>query len=130
MKISLMALVAAFCLVVGLPLVATAGPTSGTDTDGDGVQAPFDNCKLSANASQKDLDHDGCGDACDCDFNNDTVCNPVDYGLFTLSYLKGTGDPGFDPRADFDCNGVVNPIDYGLFTAGYLTVLVPSAQCP
>ena len=46
MKIRLMALVAGFCLVVGLPLAATAGPTpGGTDTDGDDVPDGFDNCR-------------------------------------------------------------------------------------
>ena len=69
MKISLMAVVAGFCLVVGLPLAATAGPTPGgpSAADGDGIEDFFDNCYLDSNADQKDVDHDGCGDVCDSD---------------------------------------------------------------
>jgi hypothetical protein len=126
MKISSIALVAGFCLVVGLPLTAMAGPTpGGPDTDGDGVEDAFDNCVTDVNGAQKDLDHDSCGDACDCDFNNDTVCNPTDFGAFASTYLKGEGDPGYNPLADCDCNGVINPTDFGCFASGYLTTPCP-----
>jgi hypothetical protein len=43
------------------------------DTDGDGVGDLPDNCKLTANASQANLDSDGAGDACDTDADNDGV---------------------------------------------------------
>ena len=126
MKISLIALVAGFFLVVGLPLAATAGPTpGGPDTDGDGVEDAFDNCVSDANGAQKDLDHDNCGDACDCDFNNDTVCNPADFGMFATTYLLGEGNPNYNPLADCDCNGVINPADFGCFASGYLTTPCP-----
>jgi hypothetical protein len=72
MKLKLMTLAFGFCLVVGLPLAAMAGPTpGGTDTDGDGVEDSFDNCTARVNPGQGDTDHDGCGDFCDFDFNND-----------------------------------------------------------
>jgi hypothetical protein len=122
MKISLIALVAGFCLVVGLPLAATAGPTpGGPDTDGDGVENAFDNCPAAVNPAQKDLDHDNCGDFCDCDYDNNTVCNSGDYFAFKATYLKGVGDPGYNPLADCDCNGVINSGDYFCFKTGYLT---------
>jgi hypothetical protein len=126
MKISLMALVAGFCLVVGLPLAATAGPTpGGPDTDADTVEDAFDNCVTDANPAQKDLDHDGCGDACDCDYDQNTVCNPVDFSTFAATYLLGEGSPGYNPLADCDCNGVINPIDFSCFASGYLTIPCP-----
>jgi len=134
MKISLMALVAGFCLVVGLPLVATAGPTPGgpSAADGDGLEDYFDNCYLAANPSQKDTDHDGCGNQCDCDFNNDGVCSGQDLSIFKASYLKGSNppsgppDPGYNDNCDMDGNGVVSGTDLSLFKAGYLSLPGPS----
>jgi hypothetical protein len=126
MKISLMALVAGFFLVVALPLVATAGPTpGGPDTDGDTVEDPFDNCENKVNAAQKDIDHDGCGDACDCDFNNDTACTGLDFAQFSATFLLGEGSPGYNPLADCDCNGVINGLDFACFASGFLTIPCP-----
>jgi len=71
MKLTLIALVAGFCLVVGLPMAATAGPATSADgADGDGVGQAYDNCLTKLNAAQVDTDHDGCGDFCDFDWNN------------------------------------------------------------
>src|SRR5918998_1840823 len=41
----------------------------GSDTDGDGVTVPQDNCPTVANPSQTDTDSDGTGDACDASPN-------------------------------------------------------------
>jgi hypothetical protein len=128
MKISLMALVAGFCLVVGLPLAATAGPTpGGPDTDADTIEDAFDNCVTDANPAQKDLDHDGCGDTCDCDFDNNGVCNAVDFAAFASTYLRPqfVGDPLYNPLADCNCDGVISAIDFACFAGGYLTVPCP-----
>lgn len=40
-------------------------PTPLVDTDGDGVFDPYDNCPMTANADQSDVDFDGVGGACD-----------------------------------------------------------------
>ena len=45
----------------------------GTDTDGDGVCEPIDNCRLVANPGQSEFDGDGVGDDCD---NCPSVFNP------------------------------------------------------
>jgi len=74
MKLTLIALVAGFCLVVGLPMAATAGPATSADgADADGVGQAYDNCLSRSNAAQVDTDHDGCGDFCDFDWNNDGI---------------------------------------------------------
>jgi len=126
MKKSLIALIAGFCLVVGLPLVATAGPTpGGPDTDLDGVEDAFDNCVDDANPEQKDLDHDACGDRCDCDYDNNGACTPADFNTFAGTYLLGEGSPGYNPLADCDCNGAITPADFACFAAGYLTIPCP-----
>jgi hypothetical protein len=41
--------------------------TAGPDADGDGVDDATDNCPLTANPSQADLDGDASGDACDAE---------------------------------------------------------------
>jgi hypothetical protein len=128
MKISLMAVVAGFCLVVGLPLAATAGPTPGgpSAADGDGVEDFFDNCYLDNNPEQKDFDHDGCGNLCDYDADNNGIANAIDLGNFRTSYLKSQGDPAYNGNFDTDCNGVVNAVDLGNFRANYLQPTGPS----
>jgi hypothetical protein len=123
-----MAVVAGFCLVVGLPLAATAGPTPGgpSAADGDGIEDFFDNCYVDPNAAQKDLDHDGCGDFCDQDTNNDGIVNAIDLGNFRATYLKSEGAPGYNAGFDSDCNGTINAIDLGVFRSNYLQPPGPS----
>jgi hypothetical protein len=128
MKISLMAVVAGFCLVVGLPLAAMAGPTPGgpSAADGDGVEDFFDNCYLSSNADQKDVDHDGCGNPCDSDANNDGLVNALDLTAFKATYLKAEGNPGYNANYDATCDGLVNALDLTVFKANYLKAAGPS----
>jgi len=127
MKVGLMALVAGFCLVLGLPLAAMAGPTpGGTNSDPDSVEDAFDNCSSTDNGNQKDLDHDGCGDACDADFDQDGGAGLLDFGIFKSTFLKAEGTPGYDARADMDCDGAVGLLDFGLFKAEFLTPPGPS----
>ena len=128
MKISLMAVVAGFCLVVGLPLAAMAGPTPGgpSAADGDGIEDFFDNCYLDANADQKDFDHDGCGNVCDSDSNNDGLVNALDLTAFKATYLKGEGSPGYNSAYDATCDGLVNALDLTVFKGNYLQTAGPS----
>jgi len=127
MKISLMALVAGFCLVVGLPLAATAGPTpGGTNSDGDSVEDFFDNCMTKSNPDQKDVDHDGCGNVCDSDSNQDGNVNSSDFTAFKATYQKSVGQPGYNPNFDATCEGSVNSSDFTVFKQNYQQATGPS----
>jgi hypothetical protein len=116
MKVRMMALLAGFCLVVGLPLAAMAGPTpGGADTDGDGVENAFDNCSSLSNPAQKDADHDACGDVCDGDFDQNGTSGLPDFGIFKAAFGSSTGSPAYKAVADMDCNGTIGLPDFGLF---------------
>ena len=121
MKVTLTALIAAFFLVVGLPFAALGGPAGGaiTDTDGDGVEDSFDNCTSLANAEQKDFDHDGCGDLCDPDIDQDGSVGSTDFLAWKASFETQEGDACFDFRVDFDCDGSVGSTDFLIWKAKF-----------
>jgi hypothetical protein len=77
----------------------------------------FDNCSAVANASQKDYDGDGCGDVCDCDFDQNGSCGLADFGNFVGAWPPaGT----YNAAYDMDCSG--SPLglaDFGLFVAEF-----------
>ena len=112
MKLKLMTLAFGFCLVVGLPLAAMAGPTpGGADSDADGVEDGFDNCTARANPTQVDTDHDGCGDFCDFDWNNDGIVKGGEVALAASQFLDPAcstppGPPFFNCVCDFNHDGV------------------------
>jgi hypothetical protein len=92
----------------GQPLEVT--PQDGSiavsgDSDADGVPDAGDNCTLVANADQRDTNHDGFGNACDPDLDNDGITNFSDLGLFKVAFFTT------DPDADFDGDGNVNFVD-------------------
>jgi hypothetical protein len=113
-----------------LPGSAIAGPFSGVDSDGDGVDAVLDNCTNVANASQTDADGDGCGNECDGDLNNSGVANIADFGTFKTCFGRtvGPGGPADDPtcaESDMNNSGVVNIADFGLFKNEFATGGIP-----
>jgi subtilisin family serine protease len=80
-----------------------------TDSDGDNIPDPDDNCRLTANSTQRDTDADGYGNACDCDLNNDDMVNQADFMQFRSHW--GTGEA----VADFNADGSVNQVDFMIF---------------
>ena len=114
MKTALIALTFGFCLVAGLPLAATAGPTpGGADTDGDTVEDAFDNCSSAVNPGQEDADHDGCGDVCDpplpCDVDHSGTVGLGDYTILVNEWGNSAPQP---ITADCDGSGTVGLGDY------------------
>ncbi len=143
MKVRLMALLFGFSLIVGLPLVASAGPaTGGSDSDLDGVLNAFDNCLLVGNADQADANHDGCGDACTapitCDANGDTAVGAPDVTIFLATFGndcrpgKNPG-PGGDCRSDCTNDNAVGAPDVTAFVGEFGNLVgasgITTAQC-
>lgn len=81
------------------------------DSDGDGVNDLTDNCKLVANAAQRDTDNDGFGNYCDADFNNDGLTNATDLGFLKSKFFTTDAD------GDLNGDGIVNALDLGIFKA-------------
>jgi hypothetical protein len=95
-----------------------------TDVDGDGVSDPKDNCLVLVNGPgtnhvpnprengsyQCDDDLDGFGNLCDCDFDQNGVCELADYSYFSLYF----GKPVDSNNAvfDMDCDQAIGNLDY------------------
>jgi hypothetical protein len=112
MKIQPIILVAA--LLAALPaLPALAGVDcfccygGGVDVDGDGWGAECDNCILVFNPSQTDSDYDGCGNACDADFNQDGVVAIGDFSALAGSLNGPPPPPGSMDIAPDPPDGVI-----------------------
>lgn len=137
MKVGLLALMASFALVVGFPLAGMAGPP---DTDMDTVPDTSDNCPTVANPLQTDTDGDTAGDACDkcstdfetatqlacdvdtdgygnycdCDYDQDNFCGGTDFNAFQGNF----GSAGVT-ITDQDCDSFTGGTDFNRFQAGF-----------
>jgi len=78
------------------------------DSDSDGVLDATDNCVLRSNVLQTDTDHDGFGNACDPDFDQNSVVNFAD-----LAYMKSKFF-STDALADLNADGYVNFADLAI----------------
>jgi hypothetical protein len=99
-----------------------AGPTC--DDDGDGVINRADNCTQVANPRQCDSDHDGFGNACDADFDENGRVDAVDYSAY-FAADRTTGRDG-GRGTDMNCDGVVDDTDYTAYFLPRLVVRAPA----
>jgi hypothetical protein len=79
-----------------------------------------------SNASQKDFDHDGCGDVCDSDNNNDGTVAAADYTAFKATFQKSEGQPGYNGAFDSNCDGTVAAADFTNFKQNFQLPTGPS----
>jgi uncharacterized repeat protein (TIGR03806 family) len=85
------------------------------DTDGDGTEDNADNCVTIVNVDQRDSDHDGWGDRCDGDFNNDGRVTNADLRLLEPSLGIELGQPKFRRAHDLNGDYAIDAHDYALF---------------
>ena len=116
MRFGLLASLLAFFLALGVAGTAFAGPGLG-DSDGDGWDDVFDNCTNDANASQLDVDADGCGNLCDADYNQDAAVDGSDFFDFRGGFL-GTASGITDHTGDGTTDGADFFVFRGQFLAG------------
>jgi uncharacterized protein (TIGR03790 family) len=96
---------------IGDPLMQVARPFAPVaDSDGDGVPDRRDVCRDQPDPDQRDADHDGFGDACDADFDQDGIVGPNDLALLERAMRTGRRLPGSDMNGD----GVVDARDVSL----------------
>jgi hypothetical protein len=118
MKLGILAILFAGLLLVGLPLASTAGPAP--DMDSDTVPDVIDNCKTVPNAAPLDcdVDQDGYGNWCDCDFDQNFSCNAADFNNpgnpAAPQFLPAFNPPPLAGASveDMDCNLTVNAADF------------------
>jgi hypothetical protein len=116
-------------------IVDPGGPALLVDADLDGVLDATDNCTGSENPSQLDSDADGCGNACDADFDQNGATGATDFNAFRLCFLQsvpGSG-PVEDPtcaESDLDGDLVVGGTDFNAFRLEFNTPPGPGAACP
>lgn len=94
------------------------------DSDGDGVADSLDNCKLVANANQRNTDGDNFGNICDADFNQNNVVDPAD--LSRLKSKLGT----VSANEDLNGNGIVDPADMSILKTYLGKAPGPSGLAP
>lgn len=95
-------------------------PQAPPDYDKDGIPDEADNCTLVTNTDQRDTDHDGYGNLCDPDFDNNRNVDFAD-----LAYMKSkffTPDPG----VDLDGNGTVDFADLAILKSMFFGPPGPS----
>jgi hypothetical protein len=79
-----------------------AATPSFADADMDTVPDNIDNCVNVVNPDQRDTNHDGFGNACDADLNNDKVVNFSDLAEMKARFYTS------NPDADLNGDGMVN----------------------
>jgi len=97
-------------------LVLGAAPARAADSDGDGWDDAIDTCSARRHPHLGDVDGDGFGDPCDCDFDNDGYCNISDFSIFLPDIIAGAdGGSG----TDMNGSGDVDYRDFLLFFDGF-----------
>ena len=94
------------------------------DADADGVPDATDNCLDVANATQRDSNADGFGNACDADLNDDNVVNIIDLALLKLMFFDADA-----PDADLDGDGIVALADLAILSDSFFASPGPTGPC-
>ena len=106
----------------GLVQAAASAAALPSDTDGDGVLNPSDNCFSVSNAAQTDSDGDGQGDECDTDRDNDALPDAFEADtVLNITINDALGDldaDGFSNLTEFYAgSNIVSPASQPVETA-------------
>ncbi len=114
-------------LLFAWALPAQSGPSLG-DRDQDGIDDQLDNCRDVSNKNQLDTDGDGCGNACDGDYDQDGLCSGRDFEIFRAVFGHSVGDPEFNANVDHNGDGTVDGSDYSIFRSMFGRAPGPSMR--
>ena len=64
------------------------------ESDSDKIDDPWDNCTLVDNPTPSDTDHDGYGNRCDGDLDQDGYVGGPDFACFAGQFSTGLGPSG------------------------------------
>ena len=96
------------------------------DTDGDGIVDSMDNCQLTPNPLQQDVNGDGYGNICDADLNNSGTVTTADFGLLRSVLGQSASSSPTAAAADLNGSGTVTTADFGLLRVRLGTAPGPS----
>jgi hypothetical protein len=89
----------------------------GHDNDSDGILEGADNCDVIYNPTQTDCDSDGFGNICDCDYDNNGLCDGTDF--LTLGSWFGQIVPPAPCPVDQDDSLIIDGPDFLALGAGF-----------
>jgi hypothetical protein len=98
--------------VVGPSCQPPARCLGGPDADGDGVCDADDNCRDHYNPGQIDTNHDGFGNACDPDYDDNGAVGISDFNTLRGQFGKTRCNDDFDSEVDCDGNGAIGISDF------------------
>jgi hypothetical protein len=121
MRLNATAFALVLLLVTAVPGLATAGSLLG-NSDADTLDDIVDNCRDVSNGDQTDTDLDGCGNACDADYDNNGKVGGSDFNhlrnCFNL-FSTATVLTGPCAAVDSDNNGKIGGSDFNTLRNGF-----------
>src|SRR3990172_3895442 len=121
MRLNATAFALVLLLVTAVPGLASAGSLLG-NSDTDLLDDVVDNCRDVGNGTQLDTDLDGCGNACDADYDNNGVVGATDFNRLRKCFgLSATTVSTVGPCApvDSDDNAVIGATDFNTLRQGF-----------
>ena len=82
------------------------------DGDSDGIADGEDDCAVVPDTLQLDSDHDGYGNACDADYDDNGTVGLSDFLAFGQAFGKTSASPAWNPEIDANGDGKIGMADF------------------